>query len=97
MERPMSSPRKFDTTSARQTLSNGPGEIQRLARKANETLIRQKQFKIHTARRRIAEIESAIADFDRMANALETEIHVEQKRARFDDPLTLLFPFMRRR
>ena len=49
-------------------------------------------FKIHTTRRRIAEIEGVIADFDRMANALETEIHVEQKRARFDDPSPFAFP-----
>ena len=88
----MSSQREFDTTLARQALSNGLAENKRSARKSNETLIRQKQFKIHSTRRRIAEIEVMIADFDGMTNALETEIHVEQKRARFDDPSHFAFP-----
>jgi flagellar protein FliJ len=92
MEQSMRSQREFDATLERQPLSRGLAESERPVRRANEALVRQKQFQIHATRRRIAEIEAVIADFDRKRNALETEIHVEQKRTRFDDPSHFAFP-----
>ena len=49
--------------------------------KSRETLIRLKKFQVDEKRRRVAQIEGMIAEFDRMAVDLEREIKVEQERA----------------
>src|SRR4051794_17850241 len=48
--------------------------------KSRETLIRLKKFQVDEKRRRVAQIESMIADFQRMSTDLEREIQTEQDR-----------------
>jgi flagellar FliJ protein len=76
---------------ARLALSNGLRNY-RPARELRETFIGRRQFQIETARRRVVLIEAMIADFDRMANALESEIRVEQNRASIHDPSHFAYP-----
>src|SRR5215208_3123840 len=60
--------------------------------KSRDTLIRLKKFQVDEKRRRVAQIESMIADFDRMASDLEREIRVEQERAGIHDPGHFAYP-----
>ena len=60
--------------------------------KSRETLIRLKKFQVDDKRRRVAQIEGMIAEFDRMANDLEREIQVEQDRAGIHDPGHFAYP-----
>jgi flagellar export protein FliJ len=60
--------------------------------KSRETLIRLKKFQLDDKRRRVAQIESMIADFDRMATDLEREITTEQERAGINDPTHFAYP-----
>ena len=50
--------------------------------KSRETLIRLKKFQVDEKRRRVAQIEGMIAEFQRMSVELEREIQTEQDRAR---------------
>ena len=54
--------------------------------KSRETLIRLKKFQVDEQRRRVAQIEGMIADFQRMSIDLEREIQTEQDRAGINDP-----------
>ena len=54
--------------------------------KSRETLIRLKKFQVDEKRRKVAQIEAMIADFDRMAGDLDREIKTEQDRAGIHDP-----------
>jgi flagellar protein FliJ len=54
--------------------------------KSRETLIRLKKFQVDEKRRKVAQIETMIAEFDRMAGDLEREICVEQDRSGIHDP-----------
>jgi flagellar export protein FliJ len=60
--------------------------------KSRETLIRLKKFQVDEKRRRVAQIEAMIADFDRMAGDLEREISTEQDRAGIQDPSHFAYP-----
>jgi flagellar FliJ protein len=60
--------------------------------KSRETLIRLKKFQVDDKRRRVAQIEGMIAEFDRMATDLEREIQVEQDRAGINDPGHYAYP-----
>lgn len=60
--------------------------------KSRETLIRLKKFQLDDKRRRVAQIESMIAEFDRMAGDLEREIKSEQDRAGISDPAHFAYP-----
>ena len=60
--------------------------------KSRDTLIRLKKFQVDEKRRKVAQIESMIADFDRMAGDLEREIRVEQERAGISDPGHFAYP-----
>src|ERR1700740_1824041 len=60
--------------------------------KSRETLIRLKKFHVDEKRRRGAQIEGMIAEFDRMANDLEREISTEQERAGISDPSHFAYP-----
>ena len=60
--------------------------------KSRDTLIRLKKFQVDEKRRKVAQIESMIADFDRMASDLEREIRVEQERAGIHDPAHFAYP-----
>ena len=60
--------------------------------KSRETLIRLKKFQVDEKRRRVAQIEGMIAEFDRMAVDLEREIKTEQDRAGIHDPGHFAYP-----
>lgn len=60
--------------------------------KSRETLIRLKKFQLDDKRRRVNQIESMIADFDRMAADLDREIVAEQERTGIHDPGHYAYP-----
>jgi len=60
--------------------------------KSRETLIRLKKFQVDERRRKVAQIETMIAEFERMAADLEREIRVEQDRAGIHDPAHFAYP-----
>ena len=60
--------------------------------KSRETLIRLKKFQVDEKRRKVMQIESMIAEFERMADDLEREIKVEQDRANIHDPSHFAYP-----
>jgi len=60
--------------------------------KSRETLIRLRKFQVDEKRRRVAQIESMVADFDRMASDLDREIATEQERAGIHDPTHFAYP-----
>lgn len=60
--------------------------------KSRETLIRLKKFQVDERRRKVAQIESMIAEFERMAADLEREIKAEQDRANIHDPAHFAYP-----
>lgn len=60
--------------------------------KSRETLIRLRKFQVDERRRRAAQIESMIADFERMGVDLEREIKTEQERAGIHDPSHFAYP-----
>jgi flagellar export protein FliJ len=60
--------------------------------KSRETLIRLKKFQVDERRRRVAQIEGMIAEFDRIAGDLEREIKAEQDRAGIHDPAHFAYP-----
>src|SRR5215813_5970587 len=60
--------------------------------KSRETLIRLKKFQVDEKRRKVAQIEGMIAEFDRMAGDLEREIKSEQDRAGIHDPAHFAYP-----
>lgn len=53
--------------------------------KSLDTLIRLKRFQAEEKRRHFAQIESMIADFDRMSRDLEREIEAEEQRSGISD------------
>jgi flagellar export protein FliJ len=60
--------------------------------KSRETLIRLRKFQVDEKRRRVAQIEGMIAEFERMATELEREIKAEQDRAGIHDPAHFAYP-----
>jgi flagellar export protein FliJ len=60
--------------------------------KSRDTIIRLKKFQVDDKRRRVTQIETMIADFQRMANDLDREIQVEQDRAGIHDPDHFAYP-----
>ena len=60
--------------------------------KSRETLIRLRKFQVDEKRRKVAQIESMIAEFERMAGDLEREIKAEQDRAGIHDPAHFAYP-----
>jgi flagellar protein FliJ len=60
--------------------------------KSRETLIRLKKFQVDERRRKVAQIEGMIAEFERMAGDLEREIRFEQDRAGIHDPGHFAYP-----
>jgi flagellar export protein FliJ len=60
--------------------------------KSRETLIRLKKFQVDERRRKVAQIEGMIAEFERMASDLEREIKAEQDRAGIHDPGHFAYP-----
>jgi flagellar export protein FliJ len=66
------------------------GELQSM--KSRETLIRLRKFQVDEKRRKVAQIEGMIAEFERMATDLEREIKAEQDRAGIHDPAHFAYP-----
>src|SRR4029434_1457352 len=60
--------------------------------KSRETLIRLRKFQVDEKRRRVAQIESMGADFDRMVADLARAIAPEQDRAGIHDPTHFAYP-----
>jgi flagellar protein FliJ len=60
--------------------------------KSRETLVRLKKFQLDEKRRKVAQIETMIAEFDRMAADLEREIRIEQDRTGIHDPAHFAYP-----
>ncbi|MEA2934438.1 MAG: flagellar protein FliJ [Variibacter sp.] len=60
--------------------------------KSRDTLIRLKKFQVDEKRRRVVQIETMIAEFDRMATDLDREIQQEQDRANIHDPSHFAYP-----
>jgi len=60
--------------------------------KSRETLIRLKKFQVDEKRRKVAQIEGMIAEFERIAGYLEREIKSEQDRAGIHDPAHFAYP-----
>src|SRR5262249_8216 len=60
--------------------------------KSRETLIRLKKLQVDEKRRRVAQIEAMIAEFNRIAGELEREIKAEQDRAGIHDPAHFAYP-----
>jgi flagellar FliJ protein len=60
--------------------------------KSRDTLIRLKKFQVDEKRRKAAQIETMIAEFERIANDLEREIKIEQDRAGIHDPAHFAYP-----
>ncbi|WP_046867317.1 flagellar export protein FliJ [Microvirga massiliensis] len=60
--------------------------------KPRDTLLRLKRFQVDERRRRVAQIEMMIAEFDRMAEDLDREIAVEEQKAGISDPAHFAYP-----
>ena len=60
--------------------------------KSRETLIRLKKFQVDEKRRKVAQIEGMIAEFERMAADLDREISSEQERSGINDPGHYAYP-----
>src|ERR1043165_3661281 len=60
--------------------------------KSRDAVIRLKKFQVNEKRRKLMQIESMAAEFDRMAGDLDREIKVEQDRAGIHDPSHFAYP-----
>lgn len=60
--------------------------------KSRETLIRLKRFQLDEKRRKVAQIEMMMADFERMAAELDREIAAEEQKAGISDPAHFAYP-----
>lgn len=60
--------------------------------KPRDTLLRLKRFHVDERRRRVSQIETMIAEFQRMAADLDREIIAEQTRAGIHDPTNFAYP-----
>jgi flagellar export protein FliJ len=60
--------------------------------KSRETLIRLRKFQVDEKRRKVAQIEGMVAEFERMATDLDREIQAEQDRAGIHDPAHFAYP-----
>lgn len=60
--------------------------------KSRDTLLRLKRFQVDEKRRHLAQIESMVADFHRMAADLDREIQAEQDRAGIHDVKHFAYP-----
>src|SRR5262249_31793718 len=60
--------------------------------KSRETLIRLRKFQVDEKRRRVAQIETMISEFERIAGELDREIKAEQDRSGIHDPAHFAYP-----
>jgi flagellar export protein FliJ len=60
--------------------------------KSRENLVRLKAFQVAEKRRQIEQLDTMIAEFDRMAEDLEHQISVEEKKAGITDTSHFAYP-----
>ncbi len=60
--------------------------------KTRDSLIRLKRFQVDDKRRQVTQIESMIAEFNRMADELEDQIQAEQERVGITDVTHFAYP-----
>jgi flagellar export protein FliJ len=60
--------------------------------KSRETLIRLRKFQVDERRRRVAQIEAMITEFERISGELERDIKTEQDRTGIHDPAHFAYP-----
>jgi flagellar export protein FliJ len=60
--------------------------------KLQDTLVRLKRFQVEERRRRVAQIESMVAEFTRIARDLEQEVAIEEQRAGIFDASHFAYP-----
>lgn len=60
--------------------------------KTRDSLIRLKRFQVDEKRRQLAQIESMIAEFNRMADELDVQITTEQERVGITDVTHFAYP-----
>jgi flagellar protein FliJ len=60
--------------------------------KSREVLIRAKRFKVEEKRRQVGQIESMIAEFERMAKDLDDQVAAEQERSGIHDADHFAYP-----
>jgi len=60
--------------------------------KSRETVIRLKKFQVDERRRRVAQIETMIGEFERISSDLERDIKIEQDRSGIHDPGHFAYP-----
>ena len=60
--------------------------------KSRDTLIRLKRFQVEEKKRRLRQIETMTAEFNRMIGDLDREIANEEKRAGISDPTHFAYP-----
>ena len=60
--------------------------------KSRDHLLRLKRFQVEERRRRVAQIESMVAEFTRMATDLDREIAAEEQRSGITDPTHFAYP-----
>jgi len=60
--------------------------------KSRDALIRLRRFEVEEKRRKVAEIESMIGDFNHMASDLDRQIAIEQERAGVSDVNHYAYP-----
>jgi hypothetical protein len=60
--------------------------------KARDGFIRSRQFKVEEKRRQVAQIESMIAEFERMAHDLDNQVAAEQERSGIRDTGHFAYP-----
>ena len=60
--------------------------------KSRDTLVRLKQVQADEKRRRVAQLQTMIAEFTRMASDLDREIGTEEQRANIADPAHFAYP-----
>ncbi len=60
--------------------------------KSRETLLRLKRFQVDEKRRRVTQIQSMMAEFERMAADLDREILGEEERVGIHDPTHFAYP-----
>jgi flagellar FliJ protein len=62
-----------------------PAFVELIVMKSRDTLVRLKRFQVEEKRRRLAQIELMIAEFNRMASELDREIAVEEQKSGVKD------------
>jgi flagellar protein FliJ len=60
--------------------------------KSRETLIRLKRFQVDDKRRQVTQLETMIAEFERMASELDTQVAAEQNRSGIHDINHFAYP-----